>query len=166
MTRDEPVQRAARRPAGRPSADLDQTDRSIIEHLQVDGRMPYTKLAAAVGLSEAAVRQRVQRLLDAEVMEIVAVTNPLWLAGRRMAMIGIKVHGPVEHLADEIEQLDGVEYLVVTAGSYDLLCEAVVADDAALLALTNRLRSVEGVAATETFVYLDLVKQTFQWGAR
>jgi DNA-binding Lrp family transcriptional regulator len=103
--------------------------------------MPFTKLATAVGLSEAAVRQRVQRLLDGDVMQVVAVTNPLWLAGRRMAMIGVKVHGPVEDLAAEIEQLEGVEYLVVTAGSFDLLCEAVVADDAALLELTNRLRS-------------------------
>lgn len=127
--------------------------------------MPFTKLGTAVGLSEAAVRQRVQRLLDADVMQVVAVTNPLWLAGRRMAMIGIKVNGPVQPLADQIQQLDGVEYLVVTAGSFDLLCEAVVADDAGLLELTNRLRSIDGVSATETMVYLDLVKQTFQWGA-
>jgi Lrp/AsnC family transcriptional regulator, regulator for asnA, asnC and gidA len=162
----EPLKRPAARPSGRPSTELDQIDRSIIEHLQRDGRMPFTRISSAVGLSEAAVRQRVQRLLDADVMQVVAVTNPLWLSGRRMAMIGIKVNGPVQPLADEIEQLEGVEYLVVTAGSFDLLCEAVVADDAALLELTNRLRSVEGVAATETFVYLDLVKQTFQWGAR
>ena len=127
--------------------------------------MPFTKLGTAVGLSEAAVRQRVQRLLDADVMQVVAVTNPLWLAGRRMAMIGIKVNGPVQPLADQIQNLDGVEYLVVTAGSFDLLCEAVVADDAGLLELTNRLRSIDGVSATETMVYLDLVKQTFQWGA-
>ncbi|MEX2627602.1 MAG: Lrp/AsnC family transcriptional regulator [Ilumatobacteraceae bacterium] len=170
MSRDEAegwaARRAAPRPTGQPSTELDQIDRSIIEHLQHDGRMPFTRLATAVGLSEAAVRQRVQRLLDGDVMQVVAVTNPLWLAGRRMAMIGIKVHGPVERLAAEIEQLDGVEYLVVTAGSFDLLCEAVVADDTALLALTNELRAIDGVAATETFVYLDLVKQTFQWGAR
>lgn len=162
----DPAKRAAPRPSGRPSTQLDQIDRSIIEHLQGDGRMPFTKLAAAVGLSEAAVRQRVQRLLDGDVMQVVAVTNPLWLAGRRMAMIGIRVNGPVADLARRIEQIDGVEYLVVTAGSFDLLCEVVVADDAALLELTNRLRSVDGIAATETFVYLDLVKQTFQWGAR
>lgn len=162
----ESAKRPAARPSGRPSTELDQIDRSIIEHLQRDGRMPFTKLGTAVGLSEAAVRQRVQRLLDAEVMQVVAVTNPLWLAGRRMAMIGVKVSGPVQPLADQIQQLDGVEYLVVTAGSFDLLCEAVVADDAALLELTNRLRSIDGVAGTETMVYLDLVKQTFQWGAR
>jgi len=159
------AKRPAARPSGRPSTELDQIDRAIIEHLQRDGRMPFTKLGTAVGLSEAAVRQRVQRLLDADVMQVVAVTNPLWLAGRRMAMIGIKVNGPVQPLADQIQQLDGVEYLVVTAGSFDLLCEAVVADDAGLLELTNRLRSIDGVSATETMVYLDLVKQTFQWGA-
>ena len=161
----DPAKRPAARPSGRPSTELDQIDRAIIEHLQRDGRMPFTKLGTAVGLSEAAVRQRVQRLLDADVMQVVAVTNPLWLAGRRMAMIGIKVNGPVQPLADQIQNLDGVEYLVVTAGSFDLLCEAVVADDAGLLELTNRLRSIDGVSATETMVYLDLVKQTFQWGA-
>jgi Lrp/AsnC family transcriptional regulator, regulator for asnA, asnC and gidA len=153
------------RPARRSRTDLDQVDRAIIEHLQRDGRLPFTKLGAAVGLSEAAVRQRVQRLLDDEVMQVVAVTNPLALAERRMAMIGVRGTGSITELAAAVELLDGVEYLVVTAGTFDLLCEVVVADDAALLSLVNELRALPAVVTTETFVYLDLVKQTYEWGA-
>ena len=110
-------------------ARLDPVDRAIIEQLQHDGRMPFTKIGGAVGLSEAAARQRVQRLLDAGVIQVVAVTNPLSLGKRRMAMIGVRVSGPVEGLAAEIESIEGVEYLVVTAGQFDLLCEVLVADD-------------------------------------
>ena len=148
-----------------PATELDPTDRAIIEELQRDGRMPFTKLGTAVGLSEAAARQRVQRLLEAGVMQVVAVTNPLSLAKRRMAMIGIRTSGPTGDLAPRIERLQGVEYLVITTGSFDLLCEVVVDDDTALLRLTNELRSIPGVVSTESFMYLDLVKQTFAWGA-
>jgi Lrp/AsnC family transcriptional regulator for asnA, asnC and gidA len=148
------------------TADLDPTDRAIIEELQRDGRLPFTRLGAAVGLSEAAARQRVPRLLESGVMQVVAVTNPLALAMRRMAMIGVRTEGPTDRVSASIEQLPGVEYLVVTAGSYDFLCEVVVADDHELLELTNALRSIPGVVGTETFVYLDLVKQTYEWGAR
>ncbi len=144
---------------------LDDVDRAIIERLQADGRAPYTRLAAAVGLSEAAVRQRVQRLLDAGIMQVVAVTNPLSIGYRRMAMIGVRSEGPSDGIAKALQQMTDIDYLVVTAGSFDLMCEVVVSDDAGLLDLTNRIRRVEGVVSTETFIYLDLVKQTFTWGA-
>jgi Lrp/AsnC family transcriptional regulator for asnA, asnC and gidA len=144
---------------------LDDVDRAIIERLQADGRAPYTRLAAAVGLSEAAVRQRVQRLLDAGIMQVVAVTNPLSIGYRRMAMIGVRTEGPSDGIATALQQMTDIDYLVVTAGSFDLMCEVVVSDDADLLDLTNRIRRVEGVVSTETFIYLALVKQTFTWGA-
>jgi Lrp/AsnC family transcriptional regulator, regulator for asnA, asnC and gidA len=144
---------------------LDAIDRAIIEQLQADGRVPYTRLGAAVGLSEAATRQRVQRLLDADVLQVVGVTNPLSVGRRRMAMIGVRVSGPTGELAAILQAMEDIDYLVVTAGSFDLLCEVVVADDSALLELGNRIRSVPGVVTTETFIYLDLVKQTFTWGA-
>jgi len=144
---------------------LDDVDRAIIERLQVDGRAPYTRLAAAVGLSEAAVRQRVQRLLDAGIMQVVAVTNPLSVGYRRMAMIGVRTEGPSDGIAAALQAMADIDYLVVTAGSFDLMCEVVVSDDRDLLDLTNRIRSVPGVMSTETFIYLDLVKQTFTWGA-
>jgi Lrp/AsnC family transcriptional regulator for asnA, asnC and gidA len=144
---------------------LDAIDRAIIEQLQADGRVPYTRLGAVVGLSEAAARQRVQRLLDADVLQVVGVTNPLAVGRRRMAMIGVRASCPTDELAATLQAMDDIEYLVVTAGSFDLLCEVVVADDRALLDLSNRIRAVPGVLTTETFVYLDLVKQTFTWGA-
>jgi Lrp/AsnC family transcriptional regulator for asnA, asnC and gidA len=144
----------------------DPIDRSIIEHLQHDGRLPFTRLGALVGLSEAATRQRVQRLLDQGVIQVVAVTNPISLAERRMAMIGIRATGPTDGVAAALEAMDEVEYLVVTAGGFDLLCEVIVDDDAAMLDVLNRVRALPGVVSTETFVYLDLVKQTFEWGAR
>jgi len=149
----------------RNGSALDDTDRAIMEELQRDGRVPYTRLGAAVGLSEAAARARVQRLIDSGIMQVVAVTNPLSHGYRRMAMIGVRTEGPTDGVAEALHAMPDVDYLVVSAGSFDLLAEAVVADDAALLALTNRIRSVPGVTSTETFIYLDLVKQTFTWGA-
>src|SRR5688572_10222421 len=144
---------------------LDPIDRAIIEQLQRDGRAPYTRLGAAIGLSEAAARHRVQRLIDAGVMQVVAVTNPLSIGYRRMAMIGVRTEGPSDGIAEALQAMADIDYLVVTAGSFDLLCEVVVSDDSDLLDLTNRIRRVPGVVSTETFIYLDLVKQTFTWGA-
>lgn len=147
-----------------PSA-LDDIDRAIIERLQADGRTPYTRLGASVGLSEAAVRQRVQRLVDAGVMQVVAVTNPMSIGFRRMAMVGVRTEGPSDTIAATLQAMSDIDYLVVTAGSFDLMCEVIVSDDRELLDLTNRIRRVPGVVSTETFIYLDLVKQTFTWGA-
>src|SRR5258705_9966314 len=149
----------------RSGTQLDATDRAIIVQLQADGRIPYTRLGAAVGLSEAAVRQRVQRMTDAGVVQVVAVTNPLSLGLRRMAMIGVHTAGPTDDMAKTLQAMEDIDYLVVTAGSFDFMCEVVVEDDGTLLDLTNRIRSVPGVVSTETFIYLDLVKQTFTWGA-
>jgi len=149
----------------RKAAQIDETDRAIIEHLQNDGRVSYTRLATAIGLSEAATRQRVQRLMDGDVIQVVAVTNPLLLGYRRMAMIGVRAEGPVDGVAKALEAFPDIEYLVVTAGSFDIMCEVVVPDDSALLDVTNRIRGVPGVTTTETFIYLSLVKQTYAWGA-
>jgi Lrp/AsnC family transcriptional regulator, regulator for asnA, asnC and gidA len=149
----------------RTGSHVDEMDRAIIEQLQTDGRISYTKLASAIGLSEAATRQRVQRLMDSEVIQVVAVTNPLLLGYRRMAMIGVRAEGPTDSVAAKLEAFPDIEYLVVTAGSFDIMCEVVVPDDTTLLDVTNRIRAVPGVTTTETFIYLSLVKQTFAWGA-
>ena len=146
---------------------LDPVDAALIRHLQQDGRRPYTQLAREVGLSEAAVRQRVQRLLESNTMQIVAVTDPLQLGLHRQAMILIKVEGDVREVADRLATFEEVDYLVMTAGSVDLLAEVVVSDDEALLDLLNdRIRSVPGVIGTESVIYLKLTKQTYQWGTR
>ena len=150
----------------RSGTQLDDTDRAIIEQLQADGRIPYTRLGAAVGLSEAAVRQRVQRLIDAGVMQVVAVTNPLSLGYRRMAMIGVHTEGPTDDIAKTLQAMADIDYLVVTAGSFDLMCEVVVDDDGdAARPHQPHPLACPASSRTETFIYLDLVKQTFAWGA-
>jgi Lrp/AsnC family transcriptional regulator for asnA, asnC and gidA len=146
---------------------LDDVNKRIIEQLQRDGRMSYAALAKVVGLSEAAVRQRVQRLLDAGVMQIVAVTDPLTLGFARQVMIGVKVQGDLRSVAEKLALVPEIDYVVICAGGYDLLVELVCTDDDHLLSLLNdSIRSVDGVLATETFVYLKLAKQTYAWGTR
>jgi Lrp/AsnC family transcriptional regulator for asnA, asnC and gidA len=150
-----------------PSAPLDDVSKAIIEQLQEDGRRPYATIGKAVGLSEAAVRQRVQRLQDSGVMQIVAVTDPMQVGFARAAMIGIRVDGDAELVADELEHMSEVDYLVVCAGSFDILAEVVAEDDDHLLEVINRkIRAVPGVRSTETYVYLKLRKQIYTWGTR
>jgi Lrp/AsnC family transcriptional regulator for asnA, asnC and gidA len=151
------------------SADvrLDDVSKAIIEQLQEDGRQSYATIAKRVGLSEAAVRQRVQRLLDSGVMQIVAVTDPLQVGFRRQAMIGIRVDGDLSPVAEALTRMPEVDYVVTTAGSFDLLVEVVCEDDDQLLQLlTKQIRVLPGVLTTETFVYLKLNKQHYNWGTR
>jgi Lrp/AsnC family transcriptional regulator for asnA, asnC and gidA len=146
---------------------LDDANRAIIEALQRDGRQPYGAIALTVGLSEAAVRRRVQRLREAGIMQIVAVTDPLQLGFTRQAMIGLRVEGDVRVVADKLSALPEVDYVVMCAGSFDLLAELVCEDDERLLQVLNdSVRSIPGVRATETFLYLKLAKQTYTWGTR
>jgi Lrp/AsnC family transcriptional regulator, regulator for asnA, asnC and gidA len=147
--------------------NLDAVSLAIIEQLQEDGRRPYAAIGKAVGLSEAAVRQRVQKLLDQGVMQIVAVTDPLTVGFLRQAMVGIHVEGDVESVADALTGMSECEYVVMTAGSFDLIVEIVCEDDDHLLEVINRrIRAVPGVRSTESFVYLKLKKQTYMWGTR
>jgi Lrp/AsnC family transcriptional regulator for asnA, asnC and gidA len=146
---------------------LDDTNRAIIEQLQQDGRRSYAAIAKAVGLSEAATRVRVQQLLDAGVMQIVAVTDPLQVGFHRQALIGIRTEGDLQRVADKLAEVPEIEYVVLCAGSFDLLVELVCEDDDRLLSLLNdHIRSIPGVRSTETFVYLKLAKQTYSWGTR
>ncbi len=149
-----------------PRPVLDGVSRAIIEQLQEDGRRSYARIAAAVGLSEAAVRQRVQRLLDAGVMQVVAVTDPMQVGFPRQAMVGVRAKGDVRATADQLAGMPEVDYVVVTAGSFDVILEIVCEDDDHLLDTVARIRSGDGVESTETFVYLGLRKQTYAWGTR
>ncbi|MET3807411.1 Lrp/AsnC family transcriptional regulator for asnA, asnC and gidA [Nakamurella sp. UYEF19] len=146
---------------------LDDVSKGIIEQLQQDGRRPYAAIAAAVGLSEAAVRQRVSRLIGSGVVQIVAVTDPLQVGFSRQAMIGIKAEGNLDPVVAALSAMDEVDYVVVTAGSFDILAEVVCEDDEHLLSLLNeRIRTIEGIRSTESFMYLKLSKQTYTWGTR
>ena len=146
---------------------LDGTAKRIIELLQADGRSSYASIGKEVGLSEAAVRNRVQKLSESGLLQIVAVTDPLLVGFTRQAMIGIRVAGELSPAADAVAALDQVAYVVTTAGSFDLLCEVVCEDDEELLDLVgSTIRALPGVISTETFVYLKLNKQHYNWGTR
>jgi Lrp/AsnC family transcriptional regulator for asnA, asnC and gidA len=151
---------------GRDADGISELDQGILERLQADGRMPYTRIAAELGVSEAAVRARTNRLMERGVLQVVGVTDPLKLGYDQMAMVGVRCEAEsLLSAAGAIAELPEVIYVVVTAGGYDLLVEAVCRDNEALLAfLAEKLRRVPGVLATETFVYLRIVKQSFHWG--
>jgi Lrp/AsnC family transcriptional regulator for asnA, asnC and gidA len=145
---------------------LDETDKAIIGALQDDGRIPYAKLGPAVGLSAAAVRQRVLSLIDHGVMQIVAVTDPMTLGFRVQALVGVNVTGNLEEAASVIATVEETDYVVVTSGRYDVMIEVVCEDNEHLLDLLNRVRAVPGVEAVEALPYLKLMKQTYDWGTR
>jgi Lrp/AsnC family transcriptional regulator, regulator for asnA, asnC and gidA len=145
---------------------LDNVSKQIIEQLQQDGRRSYAAIGKVVGLSEAAVRQRVQRLIEIGAMQIVAVTDPMTLGFPRQTMIGIRCSGELERVAEHLAGMDEIDYVVITAGSFDLLIEVVCENDDQLLEILSRVRSISSVTTTETFVYLKLCKQTYSWGTR
>ena len=155
--------RTRRGPVSR-APGLDQVDRGIIEALQQNGREPFRRIAASIGVSEATVRARYGRLCDQSILQVTGVTNPLGLGFDSWAMVGIRTNGPPEPVADAIAQWDEAGYVVITAGQFDLLVELVCADRRQLLDVTNRIRSIEGVVSTESFLYLELWKQLYDWG--
>ena len=130
-------------PPRRNTLHVDEIDRLIIEQLQADGRMPYTKLGTQVGLSEAAVRQRVQRLTDAGVIQIVAVSDPMLLGRRRIAMIGVRAEGDTSLLAEQIASMPDAEYVVITAGSFDIMVEVMATDEANLQAMVGMINQLK-----------------------
>lgn len=156
----------ARNGASRTRPALDDADKKIVALLQRDGRISYTRLGTEVQLSEAAVRHRVQRLIDDNVVQVVGVTDPLRLGFHRQAMIGVSTEGDITAVANEIAAIEEVDYVVYTSGRFDLLAEIVCADDEHLLDVLNRVRALQGVRGTETFTYLKLHKQTYVWGVR
>jgi Lrp/AsnC family transcriptional regulator for asnA, asnC and gidA len=151
---------------GEAQVRLDATAKRIIELLQEDGRISYAAIAKAVGLSEAAARARVQKLLDSEVMQVVAVTDPTQVGFTRQAMIGVRTEGDPMKVGDRLAEVPEVDYEVTTAGSFDLLVEVVCEDDPHLLDVIRQVRELEGVVSSETFVYLKLNKQHYNWGTR
>jgi Lrp/AsnC family transcriptional regulator for asnA, asnC and gidA len=146
---------------------LDPVSKQIIEQLQEDGRRSYAAIARAVGLSEAATRQRVQRLIDEGVVQIAAVTDAAAIGFHRMALLGIKVEGDIRGVAEKLSGLPEADYVVICAGQFDLLAELVCTDDDHLLhTIHDSVRTIPGVRSTEAFVYLKVAKETYQWGTR
>jgi Lrp/AsnC family transcriptional regulator for asnA, asnC and gidA len=158
-----PIEGVARRGPVRGPRRIDALDQGIIEALQGNGREPFRRIADRLGVSEATVRARYTRLAADDILQVVAVTNPLGL-GFEQALVGVKVTGAPQPTADEIASWPEADYVVVTAGQYDLLVELVAADRSDLLEVTNRMRALDGVASTETFLYMQMVKQLYDWG--
>jgi len=147
--------------------DLDDIDKRIVTELQRDGRVSYADLGPIVGLSPAAVRQRVQRILDSGVVEVVGVTDPQALGYPVMAMLGIQVDGDVVKIADEIGAIDRVIYIVMSAGSFDLMVEVISEDTLGLLDLINsQVKTIDGVREVESFVYFGIHTHRFGWAVR
>jgi Lrp/AsnC family transcriptional regulator for asnA, asnC and gidA len=149
------------------SSQLDDVSKLIVEQLQIDGRRSYSEIGKAVGLSEAAVRQRVQKLTESGVMQVVAVTDPMQLGFYRQAMIGVRCGGDTREISEALAEMPEVDYVVMTAGSFDILVEVVCENDDDLISLLNaKIRTLPGVTSTETFVYLKVAKQVYNWGTR
>lgn len=146
--------------------ELDEIDRAIVSHLQYDGRMPYTTIAAEVGISEGSVRRRVKRLVDSEVLQIVGVVEPQYLDWQAAAMVGVTVQaGQVDAVADQIAPFPEVSYLFMASGGFDLFVEVYCRDREHLVSfLSERLQQVPGVERTETFMILKLYKLSYRWG--
>jgi len=161
-----PEVRERRRGAVSAAPHLDPIDQRLIEALQRNGREPFRRIAATVGVSEATIRARYQRLCEDNILQVTGVTNPLGLGFDAIAMVGIRTGGAPEPVADEISQWDEAGYVVITAGQFDILVELVCADRRQLLDVTNRIRELAGVVSTESFLYLELWKQLYDWGAR
>jgi len=148
-----------------PAHRVDDLDRAIIEALQENGRESFRRIAARLDVSEGTVRARYARLTQEGILQVVAVTNPLGL-GFDQALIGVTTSGPPGKVADAIVAWPEADYVIVTAGRYDLVVEVVTSDRQELLDLTNRMRELDGVLSTETFVYLEMWKQLYDWGTR
>jgi Lrp/AsnC family transcriptional regulator for asnA, asnC and gidA len=140
---------------------LDDLDWRLIEALRQNGRAPFRRVAAELGTSEATLRNRYARLVEGNVLQVTAVTNPMALGYDATAMLGLSVIGPPEQVADELNGWEEAVYVVVVAGRFDLLVELVARDRRHLLELMNRIRALDGVTASETFLYLDLRKYDF-----
>jgi Lrp/AsnC family transcriptional regulator for asnA, asnC and gidA len=147
-----------------PAQRVDELDRGIIEALQANGRVPFRRIAARLGVSEATVRARYARLVSAGILQVVAVTNPLGL-GYEQALVAVKTSGAPDEIADEISRWPEADYVIATAGQFDIVVEIVASDRRHLLELTNRMRSLPDVVSTETFMYLEMWKQLYDWGS-
>src|SRR2546429_7056499 len=158
-----PTSGSARGPVA-PARRTDELDRRIIEALQANGRESFRAIAARVGVSEATVRARYARLTAEGILQVVAVTNPLGL-GYEQALVGVKTSGSPATVADAIARWPEADYVIATAGQFDLVVELVATDRRHLLELTSRRRALPDVVSTETFVYLEMWKQLYHWGS-
>jgi Lrp/AsnC family transcriptional regulator, regulator for asnA, asnC and gidA len=145
------------------SGRLDSIDQSIIEAMQKDGREAFAQIAEKLNVSPGMIRQRYNRLVELGYLKVVAVTNPLMMGIRTMALIGIHTDGnKMLQVAEKISKLEEVVYLVIVSGRYDIICEVFCRDHEDLLKfLTEKLAKIEGIRETESFMHLKIVKEIY-----
>jgi Lrp/AsnC family transcriptional regulator, regulator for asnA, asnC and gidA len=142
---------------------LDHTARRIIAMLQEDGRCPNTVIARDLGVSEATVRARIEGLRTSGILQIVGLTDPGNMGFGVMAMIGVQAASDLGLIAEQVSTWPETTYVVISAGSYDLLVEEVCRDNADLLRIAEQLRAVPGVRSTESFIYISRHKLNYAW---
>ena len=152
-------------PSSAITEKIDETDREIIQHLVRDGRRPYTDIAAEMGLSASTIQQRANRLIDANLLRIRAITDPIALGVPITASILLKVDGArLGEVAKEVSAVEEVGWVAIMSGAYDISIEIACRDNEHLIELISEIAATEGVRSTETFMYLRIVKNNYQWG--
>lgn len=143
--------------------NLDETDLAIIDALQVDGRVAFAQIAEQLGVSPGMIRQRYTRLVEEGFLRVVAITNPIRMGYKAMAMIGIRVEGSkLLDVAEKISKLDEVIYMVISSGRFDIFAEVVCRDHADLLRfITEKLSTIDGVRESESFMHLKIMKEVY-----
>jgi Lrp/AsnC family transcriptional regulator for asnA, asnC and gidA len=144
---------------------IDDTDIAIIQRLQQDGRIAYADIASKLGLAASTVQQRANRMIDSGVLKIRAVTDPMVLGVPIIATIGLKVEG--QHLRDtakKISDFEEIGWVAICTGPFDILAELACKSNDHLIDFIESLSKIDGVRSTETFLYLKIEKNTFQWG--
>jgi Lrp/AsnC family transcriptional regulator for asnA, asnC and gidA len=142
---------------------LDSIDQYIIDAMRKDGREAFSQIAEKLNVSPGMIRQRYNRLVELGYLKVVAVTNPLMMGMRTMALIGIHTDGvKMLQVAEQISKIDEVVYLVVVSGRYDIICEVFCRDHEDLLRfLTEKLAKIDGIRETESFIHLKIVKEIY-----
>ncbi|NLN16189.1 MAG: Lrp/AsnC family transcriptional regulator [Firmicutes bacterium] len=143
--------------------ELDELDKEIIAILREDGKTPYTTVAAKVGVAEATVRKRVNRLLDAGVLRITAAVNPEKIGLTTQAIVGVKVEGKdVETIIERLSAMDNVRYIGVCTGDYDLMLHVAMPSSEELFHfLTRTLREIPGVGQSQTSLIMKVFKEAW-----
>ncbi|MFZ5910517.1 MAG: Lrp/AsnC family transcriptional regulator [Chloroflexota bacterium] len=146
-----------------PMDGLDQIDMQILELLRRDGRMAFAQIAEQLNVSPGMVRIRYNRMVEMGYLKVAAISNPLRMGFRTMALIGIRTDGTrMLEVAEKVAQLEEVVYLIIVSGRFDIMAEVFCRDHAELLQfLTEKLYTIQGVRETESFLHLKIIKEIY-----
>ncbi|MQY09186.1 Lrp/AsnC family transcriptional regulator [Actinomadura macrotermitis] len=140
---------------------LDDIDWRLLQELQRDGRAPYTRLAGIIGLSQAATRARVVRLMRTGVIQVTGLADPLALGAAELGGFGLVVSGGLRRVAEAVARQEGVRYLATGFGRYDIVGQAEAASRAELVGVLDAIRAVPGATVRGSWHHLDVVKESY-----